>query len=657
MQRRACSTKLHRKIVVPRGSCLLLDGGPPRFHHHGLSSHCERIAVGDLHSELAREFPAPPREAWLALVEKTLKGAPFDRRLVATTPDGLRIEPLYTAADAPNRLAARPAPAADAERPWDLRTVCDHPDPARANLDALKDLENGAASILLRIDPTGRAGVAAPDQDGLGRALAGVLLDLAPVALDAGLLGPQAANALAVLAKGAPEAPLAFHLDPLSAFAEAGESPGPIESHLISAAQTAARHAPAYPKASLMLASGRVVHEAGGSDAQELGLMAAAAVAYAKALTRAGLGIEEAFGRMVLGLSADAEYFGGIAKLRAARAIWARLAEACGVSVPARIEARSSRRMLSRLDPWVNLLRLTAAGFAAGVGGADTVILEPFTTPLGRPSELARRQARNTQLVLMEEAHLGRVADPAGGSWFLERATDDLARAGWAFFQAIEAAGGLIAALESGMVAEAVGAVREQRAADIARRKAGLVGVSEFADLDEAAVAVEAVDAEAFARPVDLRLPGPDGRCAPLAPVRLSEPFEALRQRARALSPAPRAFLATLGSASEFTARAGFARNLLGAGGIAAVADEASAYDGSAPVAVLCSSDERYAAEAAPAARALKAAGARRVLLAGRAGEDEAALRSAGVDGFVHAGMDVLAALDQLLALYEEASR
>jgi methylmalonyl-CoA mutase len=175
--------------------------------------------------------------------------------------------------------------------------------------------------------------------------------------------------------------------------------------------------------------------------------------------------------------------------------------------------------MLSKVDPWSNLLRLTAAGFAAGAGGADAVVLEPFTAPLGQPDAFARRQARNIQLVLMQEAHLGRVADPAGGAWYLERLTDALARAGWAVFQEIERRGGLVAALESGVVAEEVARVRA------ARPETPIVGASRFVDPDPRPVALEPVEAAA-SRAAEAREPGEDSRCPPLQPIRFSEPFE-----------------------------------------------------------------------------------------------------------------------------------
>jgi methylmalonyl-CoA mutase len=232
--------------------------------------------------------------------------------------------------------------------------------------------------------------------------------------------------------------------------------------------------------------------------------------------------MDQAFARITLGLSAEADYFLTIAKLRAARLVWARLTGACGLDVPARIEARSSRRMLTRRDPWTNMLRLTAAGFGAAVGGADAVVLGTFTDALGRPSALARRQSRNTQLVLMEEAQIGRVADPAAGSGYVEALTDQIARAAWSAFQVTEGLGGLVSALTSGHVAAEVETTLQ------ARQEAGepaIVGVTAFPPTTEAPVEIDS----ALPRPVTApspRLPGPDGRCPPLAPLRIAQPYE-----------------------------------------------------------------------------------------------------------------------------------
>jgi methylmalonyl-CoA mutase len=462
---------------------------------------------------LAADFAPATREAWMRLVEKTLKGADFET-LRSRTPDGIGIEPLYTAEDAAAPSPVRPGVSDDAQRPWDLRALVSHPEPVKANAQALEELENGAASLVVRADPRD-----------LEQVLDGVVLELAPVALDAGWAGPEAARRLAEVAKGGPQARLAFHLDPLSAFAREGRSPGPIEAHVARAAETAAEFAETYPKASFFLASGRVVHEAGGGEAQELAFALAAAVAYARALTDAGMDVEDAFGRVVLGLSADETYFVTLGKMRAARLLWAKLTGACGVSAPAVIEARSSHRMLSRADAWNNMLRLTAAGFGAGAGGADAVVLEPFTAPLGAPTAFARRQARNTQLILMEEANLGRVADAAGGAWFLESLTDRLARAAWDLFRRIEAGGGVVAALVSGEVARQAAEVREARRAEFAEGRAHRLGVTLFPNAEDTPPATEDQPPSGGAE-ADVRLPGAD-TCAPaLHPIRWSEPFE-----------------------------------------------------------------------------------------------------------------------------------
>jgi methylmalonyl-CoA mutase len=475
---------------------------------------------------LAEDFALARRGDWLKLVEKTLEGGGFDERLVSRTIDGLEIQPLYTPEDTVG--VAAPAPPHDAARPWDIRAPCAQPDPVRANADLLADLEGGANSVLLRLDPSGANGVAVGSHDGLARVLDGVVLEMAPVALDAGFMGVHAADWLGAAAKSSPGALLAFHIDPFSALAEAGSSPGPIESHLIAGANAAVRLAEIYPKASLFLATGRTVHEAGGGEAEELGVMAAAAVAYAKALIRAGATPEAAFAGITLGVSADSDYFLTIAKLRAARAIWARMTTACEVEAPARIEARSSRRMLTKLDAWTNMLRLTAAGFGAAVGGADAIVLGAFTDALGAPTAFARRQARNTQIVLMDEANLGRVADPARGAGFIESLTDQIARAGWAAFQAIEAEGGIIAALASGSIAGRVAEAAEARRAAVASGARKIIGVTVFPNALDSGVEVEPANGAAFATPsASPRMPGPDGRAAPLAPSRLAEPFEA----------------------------------------------------------------------------------------------------------------------------------
>lgn len=461
--------------------------------------------------------------AWRALAEKTLKGAPL-ASLTSCTADSLPIEPLYP--------PGRHAPVAldwgdrDLDRPWDVRGLVAHPTPQGCNAQALDDLQGGAHSILLTLDPAGRTGLAAGGAADLARALESVHTDLAPVALDAGFQGVDAALWLSAAAKGAPNAPLAFHLDPLSAFAVTGESPGPVDAWLAQAAGAARALHDVHPRASLFLASGRAVHEAGGTEGQELAFMLASALAYAKACEAAGLARGAALPRIVLGPSADPRPLVTIAKLRAARLLWGKLSATLGAPCRAVIEARGSLRMLSTLDAWTNLIRLTAAGFGAAAGGADALVLQPFTAPFGGlPGALARRQARNTQLVLMEETGLGRVADPGEGSGVIEALTEGFARKAWEGFQAIEAEGGAVSALTCGSnrFAREVAAARLALEAQVADGTIVLIGVTKFVNAADAGVPVKPWPQSAVAG----RTARPDDDPAPpLPPVRLAERAE-----------------------------------------------------------------------------------------------------------------------------------
>jgi methylmalonyl-CoA mutase len=470
---------------------------------------------GSIH--LAEGFAAATREDWLALVAKTLKGA-GPETLDRLTADGLRVHALYDA-DIAREGRSRPNRA----RPgWDIRAGIGDPDRALAHDEILGALAGGATSVLISLEARGHAGVKVADAEAFGRLVDGVLTDIAPIALDAGPLGRTAAAWLDAAAKASPAAPLAFHLDPIGAFAAAGSCPGPIHGAVAEGARLGARLADIYPRASLFLASGRVAHEAGGTPAQEIAVAAAGALAYAKALTEAGLPMADAWGRIVLGLAAEAEPLTAIPKLRAARLVWARLTGACGVAVPARIEARASERMLTRADAWTNLVRLTCAGFGAAAGGADAIVLAAHSDALKTtPDAAALRLARNTQIILMEEAHLGRVEDPAGGAWAFEALTQDLARAAWERFAALEAQGGLIGALESGALADQIAEARQALAADLGGGRRRIVGVTDFTPSEPAPDRPPYPDLGdgLFDPPV----PGPNSRCAPLRPLRLED--------------------------------------------------------------------------------------------------------------------------------------
>jgi methylmalonyl-CoA mutase len=600
----------------------------------------------------AADFPPATREQWRKLVDAVLKGAPFER-LGGTTYDGLAIEPL-----AARRSDATPVAGRPGATPWDALARIDHPDPARANEIALRELSNGAngLSLVFSASPGDHGFALEPSEEALTRALEGVRFD-AGIVLDIDLTPfarnlPQRIAALVKQSADPAVTKVRFGYDPLSAIAITGKMPLPWSETAALMARLIRTLAETGFKGPFAVGDGRVVHNAGGSEAQELAFVVACAVAYLRALEASGMALESARNAIYFRLSADADQFLTIAKFRAARKLWARVEAACGLPAkPIPIAAETAWRMMARRDPHVNILRATIAVFAAALGGADAITVLPFTAACGLPDRFARRIARNTQLILGEESHLAKVADPAAGSGAVEDLTDALCQAAWAVFRDIEAAGGAAAALASGLIQNKVAAVREQREAAIARRREALTGVSIFPNLREVEATVDAPF------PAAKTAAAPPAAVTPLAPIRLAQPFEVLREASDRLlakrGARPRIFLATLGSQAEFGPRASFAKNFFEAGGIETVSGDGAnhtalpeAYKAAgAALACLCSTDNIYEKEAAAAAAALKAAGTEHLYLVGRPSEREAALNAAGVQSFIYEGCDALATL------------
>ncbi len=615
---------------------------------------------------LAEDFPEATYEQWQQLVSGVLRktGATVtddavpESALTTTLPDGITVRPLYTRDEGGGDPHGRPGfppftrgadPEGNVARGWDIRQRHTRADAEGTREAVLGDLENGVTSLWLTLGPGGL-----PVGD-LERALEGVYLDLAPVVLDAGdQFGAAAVELLRLreaLGAAAPPAPGgSLGADPLghAARTAAHDQAAGLRRE---AAELAARCATGHPGLRAYVVDALPYHEAGASPARELGCALATGVSYLRDMTAAGLPVEAACAQLEFRYAATADQFTTVAALRAARRLWARVAQACGAAGEAgaqRQHAVTSPVMMTRRDPWVNMLRTTVATLGAGAGGADAVTVLPFDDALGLPDAFARRIARNTSSILVEESQLAGVIDPAGGSWYVEALTDELARAAWSWFQEIEGAGGMAAALRDGLVAERLREGWAERSAALARRKEPVTGVSEFPDLDE--------------RPLP-RQAAPDRPGGGLPRVRRDDAFEALRARSDARLAAtgarPALFLAALGPAAAHTARVSFVSNLLQAGGIRPVHDpvtvdpdsvgEAFARSG-ATVACVCSSDALYAERGAATAAALKAAGAERVLLAGRpaAGPREEYL-AAGVDEFVFAGGDAVATLTSLL--------
>ncbi|MEV8437162.1 methylmalonyl-CoA mutase family protein [Actinosynnema sp. NPDC051121] len=601
---------------------------------------------------LAAEFPTPDREQWLDLVQGVLRksGAEFGS-LITTTYDGIDVQPLYTAADqvpdagfpglAPFTRGGRPQGAVEG---WDVRQqhrVADRE-------AVMADLENGVTSLWLKgLDPAA-----------YGDVLADVYLDLAPVVVDAGADFLDAGRAMLRVWDQSP-APASevrgnVGADPLGVRARTGQ---PADLRALTELLGKARE---FPELRLVVVDGLPFHEAGGSDAQELGASLAAGVAYLRHLTEAGLGVAQAVRLLEFRYAATADQFLTIAKFRAARRLWARVTEVAGAPSPQLQHAVTSPAMMTRRDPWVNMLRTTVACFGAGLGGADAVTVLPFDHAIGLSDDFSRRIARNTQSLLLEESKLAGVIDPAGGSWYVERLTDDLAHAAWAWFREIEAAGGLPEAFD--LVADRIAATWEQRRRNLADRTDAITGVSEFPNLAEQPVVRPPAPGEPGAGHApqespaggplnsfsqqEPTIPAPQHR--PLPRLRYAQEFEALRDAADAAPERPKVFLATLGPVAAHTARATFAANLFQAGGIETpsagptkTADDVVARfrESGARIACLCGSEKSYAELAAPVARALREAGAERVLLAGKESDAE-------IDEHVFTGCPALEVLE-----------
>jgi methylmalonyl-CoA mutase len=604
---------------------------------------------------LAGEFPAATWDEWRRLVDRALKGAAFESRLVGKTYDGLRIEPLRARKPQASLVIGR-APGA----PWSVMQRLDHPDPAGANAQARDDLANGATDLAIEFAGAIGAhgyGLAAAERDAIRRALEGIdLVSGLGVDLDLGLQPIEAINNITAVASDQGTAPghvnIRFGLDPIGAAALAGGSalPWATQMHEFSAliADLAAREF----RGPFAAADARVIHDAGGSEVQELAYALAVAVQYLRLLEAAGLELDAAHRMIYFRLSADADQLLTIGKFRALRKLWARVEAACRLApAPAFVVAHTAWRMMTRRDPYVNILRATIAVLSAGLAGADAIMALPFTMALGLPERFARRLARNTQLILLDESNLAKVSDPAAGSGSVEDVTDQLCRAAWNEFQQIERMGGAWAALEQDAFQRNVALVRAQREAAVARRADALIGTSDFPDLAELPVAVEEV------APIFPSSPPHKIWFDPLPPFRLAKPFEQLRdasdRMAARTGARPKVFLANIGSVSDFGARSTFAKNFFATGGIEALSNDgfvareqmltAFARSG-ARLACLCSSDEIYAREAAPITQALHSANAS-VWLAGRPGALEAELKAAGLSRCIFAGCDVLEAL------------
>lgn len=667
---------------------------------------------------LGNEFPQAQEDEWRSLAEKALRGASFKETLFSQTDDGIEVKPLYTGSDFQPGHGDYPGVApyvrgfgrsASSECLWDVRQTFRHPVPKEANAEILRDLAGGVGSIELRFDQALRNGIAVDDSEfdqhvgvqgvaihclqDLDQVLEAVFLDMIELSLDAGMGFHSAASAMMVLweqrGHAKDEVAGAFNADPIGAAAD-GAFFTNMDDVLDELAELAGHSAGEYPHVTSINVDTRRYHNAGANNVYEVALALATGVTYLKVMISNGMSIEDAVKQMRFSIAVDADIFASAAKIRALRMAWYRVAQSFGCDKPStKIQAVTSNRMLTKFDPWVNILRGTTAGFAAVLGGADTITIEPFDSVSGVSSQQARRIARNTQTVLSEESMLSKVIDPAGGSWYVESLTRQLAQMAWSEFQDVEISGGVMSILKSGQITKKISSLNEVRAEKIATRVQASIGTTEFPNLTEDKLEPSSVDTsglrESIAAKVEKSGGGgtvdldnvdrskyiQDGSLLmglqrigtvrvqdPLISVRDSEPFECLRDKSETIlektGARPSIFLANWGHPSDFTARMTFAKNLFEAGGIEAnpndgfktIASLVDAYKSSgAQMAVLCSTNEVYSENGRDIIVALKALGPIRIYVAGKPNESDA-LREAGADGFIASGMNILRLLE-----------
>ncbi|MCK4872696.1 MAG: methylmalonyl-CoA mutase small subunit [Phycisphaerales bacterium] len=690
---------------------------------------------------LSDDFEPATYEDWLALVDEDPAGASFQRRLVTRMYEGIAIQPLYMQRGRPgeggrdaSELAGLPPytrggrATGNAVGGWDIRQVHGNADLAALNRAILDDIRGGVTSIELRLDAAGRAGLDPSDprasdlagRDGamiyclsdMDAALADVPLEKIGVGLEAGAsFLPAASMLIALLEKrriGVPGANMAFRADPLATLARDGHLPMSLDDAMTTMAELALWTSCSGCDATAVGVDTSPYHDAGASATQDLAFSIATGIEYLRVMERTGLDVIEAAEQTVFTYSVGCRLFLEMAKLRAARRLWSRVIESSTTgktTTPMRMRVRSAARVHTVCDPWVNILRNTICCFAAAAGGAESITTSPFDARIGEPDALSRRVARNTQLLLRDESNLHRVVDTAGGSWFIEKLTDELAENAWTILQEIERKGGMAEALVSGWIAEQIEPVHTARLKNIARRKDAITGVSEFPNLSEdrpkkapqnlaglrsaaasrlaqsdqsaigkrsdqppgklVATLVEAAHAGASIGQMTeaIRGSGEAVRIEPLKAHPNAEPYEILRDASDAHLVArgnrPTVFLANIGPLAHHTARATYAGNFFQAGGFEVITntgfdntDEAAAAlaESGAAIVAICSSDKLYEQHVVDLAPKLKEAGARTIVVAGRPGDNEKAYRDAGVDRFIYIGCDVLSTLTDLLA-------
>lgn len=666
------------------------------------------------------EFPPATYGDWRQAAEESLKGAPFDKKLITSTPEGIKLQPIYGKSDLealslPESWPGLPpyvrgsTASGNKKRPWLIAQELPYGCVEKFNTAIKSDLMRGQNSVAilpdvatrLGVDPdeasageVGECGLSLATLDDASRAFAGVDFQAAPVLAFAGVSALPLAGLLQAFSgdKGFSGAVLA---DPLTEWARDGKLAMSLDEAYAELA-TVSKWAVGKGIRTVGIQA-NLWADAGGTAVEELAFGLATGTAYFRALATAGIPEDEIAPRFVMALSLGSNLFMQIAKLRAARLLWDRIVESFGVKpAPLFIHGRCSIFNKSVLDPHTNMLRATAEGFAGVVGGVDSMHVAAFDEPIRTPDEFSTRIARNIHVILAEECGFAEVADAAGGSWYVESLTIELAKKAWELFQEVEKRGGMAVALREGFPQSAVAVSAKARLDAVSKRREAVLGVNLFPNPTETPLAPNPDCAEkkfaerskriASARKGGVSLASPSveeiaksfqagatiGEISKALPrkgagvpeiarvrvIRASEGYE--RLRASTKDSPPKVWLAKFGPPKQSKARADFSSGFFAAGGFdvsqktagAKSPEEAleQAVASKAQIVVLCSTDDTYP-EIVPAfVPALKAKmPGVKVILAGFPADQIEAHKASGVDDFIHLKVDCLAFLTNLI--------
>ncbi|EDY80844.1 Methylmalonyl-CoA mutase superfamily [Verrucomicrobiia bacterium DG1235] len=679
---------------------------------------------------LLKNFKQATYEDWKEAAEKLLKGAPFEKRMLTKTPEGIVLQPIYRLEDTENLSSSTSFPGEGNQarggaasgylgNAWEIAQEQPYGDPVVFNTALIKDLDAGQSAVnalldsasQLGLDPDeasdeqiGECGLSLSSLDDLRQAFDGLKADYLPVYFQTACAGLSTQALFFSWLKGesldAASIKGGLNMDPLAVMASRGELPAPLGElwdELALLVEYNSKNAPEFVAAGI---STMPYHCAGASATEELASALSSGVAYLRAMGERGVSIDAAASQVRFTFSIGGNFFMEIAKFRAARMLWSRIVKEFGGegdSCRMRLHARTGISNKTQLDPYVNMLRTTTEAFSAVVGGATSVCVGCFDEITRMPDDFSRRIARNLQVILQEECELTAVIDPAGGSWYVDSLSDELARKAWEAFQGLEKDGGIVASLKSGKWQETLSATRSAKEKMLGQRRASLIGTNQYPNLEEKALPAGIVTEKSFKEKVraaakavraksdgsDLRekylaVVGPEkiemliaaaengatvgalsklvrggAKCetlaTPLPNWRLAQKYEALRAAASAFKEktgaAPQIFLVNLGPLKKHKIRADFTRSFFAAGGfecqysngIEDVDTGVAVFKASgARIAVICGTDAAYVETVPALAKALKAADPEmKLLLAGFPGDQLATYTEAGLDDYI----------------------